>query len=156
MSQPPKKKARGKKEEGPKRVARERVIRPTASPPSPTVEVRHAGQMVTREAKGFSMAEIAQAGMGVGLAREWGLRIDGRRRTVLDPNVSALKKWSSQARKTTEEKVEGEVRKIEREVEKEARKAGKEIKKVEKEAVEKLEAPIKKRAKKTEPKPKSR
>jgi ribosomal protein L13E len=162
-----KKKASGQKDEGPKRTT-VRVSRPVAAPPSPMVEVRHDGEMMEREASGFSLGEVSQAGMAVGLARSWKVIVDPRRRSVLDGNVSSLKKWFAQAKKeTVEQRVEGEVRKIERAVAKEARKVEKEmekgvgkvekeVEKVEKEVVEKVEAPVKKRQKKkAEPKPDS-
>ncbi len=157
MSAPPKKKrVSGKKKEAePKRVVKEKVPKPTGASPSAVVEVRHGGRMMQRQASGYSLGEVAQAGLSFGLARRWGLLVDDRRRSALKENVASLKKWSPQTKKTTEERVEGEVRKIERAVEKEVRKAEKEVVKVEKEVVkvekevvEKVEAPIKKRSKK--------
>ena len=155
-----KKRASGKKKEAEsKRVVKEKATKPTGTPPSAIVEVRHGGRMLQRQASGYSRGEVAQAGLNFGLARRWGLLIDDRRRSALKDNVASLKKWSPQTKKTTEARVEGEVRKIEREVVKEVRKAEKEVKKeakkaekevekVEKEVVEKVEAPMKKRSKK--------
>lgn len=157
MSAPSKKKrVSGKKKEAEsKRVVKGKASKPTGAPPSATVEVRHGGRMMQRQARGYSLGEVEQAGLNFGLARKWGLLVDDRRRSTLEGNVASLKKWSPQTKKTTEERVEGEVQKIERAVEKEVRKAKKEAKKVEKEAekvekevVEKVEAPIKKRPKK--------
>jgi ribosomal protein L13E len=157
LSSPSKKKrVSGKKKgEESKRTVKQNVSRPTRAPPFATVEVRHDGTMRQRQARGFSLGEVAQAGLSVGLARKWGLRVDDTRRSALEGNVASLKEWSSSAKRTTEERVAGEVRKLEREVEeevrkvkKEAKRVEKEVEKVEKEAVEKVEAPIKKRARK--------
>lgn len=153
LSAPSKKKrVSGKKKEAEsKRVAKEKAPKPTGTPPSAIVEVRHDGRMIERQARGYSLGEVAQAGLNFGLARRWGLLVDDRRRSTLKSNVASLKKWSPQTKKTTEERVEGEVQKIERAVKKEVRKAEKEVEKVEKvekEVVEKVEAPTKKRAKK--------
>jgi ribosomal protein L13E len=159
---PSKKRASGKKESESKRVVKEKASKPTGALPSAIVEVRHGGRMVQRQASGYSLREVAQAGLNFGLARKWGLLVDGRRRSALEGNVASLKKWSPQTKKTTEERVEGELRKIEMVVEEEVRKVEKEaekmekkvekaekrVKKVEKELVEKAEAPIKKRSKK--------
>ena len=158
MSAPSKKKrvsGRKKKEAEPKGVVKEKAWKPTGPPPSAMVEVRYDGSMMQRQASGYSRGEVVQAGLNFGLARRWGLLIDDRRRRALEGNVASLKKWVPQTKKTTEERVEGEVRKIEKAVVKEVRKAEKEVKKaekkvekVEKEVVGKVEAPIKKRSKK--------
>ena len=160
LSSPVGKRAKAKKkEEAPKHAARVETSRPAGALPMATVEVRHDGRMIERAASGYSMGEVALAGLNFRIARSWGLRIDDRRRSTLVGNVASLKKWSSQAKKTREERVEGEVRKIEKAVEKEVRKAEhevergvhkaeREVEKVEKEVVEKVEAPVKKRAKK--------
>ncbi len=161
MSAPSKsKRGSGKKNEAEsKRVVKKEASKPTSAPPSAIVEVRHGGRIEQRQARGYSLGEVAKAGLNFGLARRWGLLVDDRRRSVLEVNVASLKKWSPQTKKTTEERVEGEIRKIEKvvekevrkaekEVEKEAKKAEKEVEKVEKEVVEKVEAPIKKRSKK--------
>jgi ribosomal protein L13E len=160
LSAPSKKKrVSGKKEAEENRVVKEKAPKPTGAPPFANVEVRHGGRMMQRQARGYSLGEVAQAGLNFGLARRWGLLVDYRRRSTLEGNVASLKKWSPPTRKTTEERVEGEVRKIERAVVEEVRRAEKEVKKVEKkvkkvekkvekEVVEKVEAPVKKRAKK--------
>jgi ribosomal protein L13E len=142
-----KKVVRKKKEEEPRRVVKEKVARPAGAPPIAIVGVRHGGGLMQRRARGYSPGEVERAGLSLGLARRWGLLVDSRRRGALEGNVASVKKWSSQAKKTTVERVEGEVRKIAREVEKEVRKAEEEVEKVEKEVVEKVEAPIKKRSK---------
>jgi ribosomal protein L13E len=172
-----KKRLSGKKEAEPKRIVKEKASMPTGAPPAAVVEVRHDGRMMRRQASGYSRGEVAQAGLNFSLARRWGLLVDDGRRSVLDGNVASLKKWYPQTKKTTEERVEGEFRKIEKAVAKEVRKAEKEVKKevgkaekqiekagkgveseakkaekevekVEKEVAEKVEAPLKKRSKK--------
>jgi len=150
-----KKRVSRKKETESKHVVKVKVSKPTGTPPSAVVEVRHGGRTMQRQARGYSLEEVAQAGLNFGLARRWGLLVDDRRRSVLKGNVASLKKWSPQTKKTTEEKVEGEIRKIERAVEKEVRKveekvekAEKKVERAEKKVVEKVEAPIKKRPKK--------
>lgn len=157
MSAPSKKKrVSGKKKEAEsKRVVKEQAPKPTGAPPSAIVDVRHGGRMMRRHARGYSLGEVTQAGLNFGLARRWGLLVDDRRRSTLESNVASLKKWSPRTKKTTEERVEGEAQKIERAVEKEVRKAEKEVvkvekkvEKVEKEVVEKVKAPVKRRAKK--------
>ncbi len=166
MSAPSRKKTSGKKEAESKGVVKEKDSKPTGAPPAAIVEARHDGRMMQRQARGYSLGEVAQAGLNFGRARRWGLLVDDRRRSTLKGNVASLKKWYPQTKKTTEERVEGEVRKIERaverevrkaekemgkagrEIEKGARKAGKEAEKVEKEVVEKVETPVKKRSKK--------
>jgi ribosomal protein L13E len=160
------KKVGGKKEAESKRIVKGKSSKPTGAPPTATVEVRHGGRMMQRQARGYSLGEVAQAGLNFGLARRWGLLVDDRRRSTLEDNVASLKKWSPQTKETAEERVESEVRKIEKavkkevrkaekkiekvgkEVGKEAKKAGKEVGKAEKEVVEKVEAPIKKGSKK--------
>jgi ribosomal protein L13E len=158
LSEPSKKKRASrqkKKEPEPKRAVKEKTPKPIGAPPSAMVEVRHDGRAVQRQASGYSLGEVAEAGLSVGLARDWGVHVDDRRRTVLVGNVASLKKWSPRTKKTAEARAEGEVKKIEKAVEKEVRKVEKEAKKVEAEAkkveeevVEKVEAPIKKRPKK--------
>jgi len=143
------KRVKGKKaEERPKRTVKEKVLMPAGAPPSATVETRLDGRMMQRQARGYSLGEVSQAGLNFRSARRWGLLVDDRRRSALEGNVASLKKWSLGTKKTTEKKVAGEARRIEMAVEKEVRKVEKEVKKVEKEVVEKVEAPLKKRSKK--------
>jgi ribosomal protein L13E len=106
--------------------ARTVVLKPPGAVPSATVTARHAGSVISRSSKGFSFGEVEGSGMRVPTARDWGLPLDVRRRSVLDHNVEALKGWFSRA-----EKVEkpGEVKRIEKEIEKVAEEAEKEIKK---------------------------
>lgn len=167
MSAPSKRRSSGgkhKKEGEPKRAPGIKTLKPTSAAPFAVVRVRHGSDFMVRQAKGYSPAELEQADLGVGLARRWGLSVDDRRRSALEGNVSALKKWSSQARKkTVEARVEGEIRTIEKVVKKEVHRAEREVHKAEeeiekagKEVVEKVEAPVKKRSKKkTQAKPKA-
>lgn len=138
-----------------KHAAKEKASKPRGAPPSAIVEVRHGGRMTQRQARGYSPGEVTQTGLGVGLARSWGLLVDQKRRSVLKVNVASLKKWAPATKKTAEERVEGEVRKIEKAAGKEVRKVEKEVEKVEREVVEKVEAPVKKRAKKATAKEKT-
>ena len=172
MSSSSKKKSLGasrKKEEKPKHVSRVKILRPAGAAPLAVVTVRHGSRLMSRQAKGYSVREVEQAGLGVRLARKWGLSVDDRRRSALEGNVSSLKKWISQAKKTTTEaRVQGEMRAIEKAVEKEVQRAEigfekeveraeLEVEKIGKEVAEKVEAPVKKRAsKKAKPKQKSK
>ncbi len=143
------KKAAVKKEKKSERPAKEKTMRPSIPPPSARIQTRHGGGFVERPGRGYSMREVTDAGLGARTARSWKVPLDLRRRSRLDENVSALKKWVSQRKRpSVESRVEGEVKKIEKTVGKEIRKAEEEIEKVEKEVVEKIEAPVKKRTRK--------
>jgi ribosomal protein L13E len=144
-----------KKEKKSKRTTEEKTLKPHGSPPFAMAEVRHSGRMMQRRARGYSLGEVRGAGLNLRLARKWGMMVDLRRRSVLEGNVALLKKWAPRTKKTTEERAEGEVRRVERAVEKEVRKVEKKVEKgvkkaekVEKEVVEKIEAPAKRRSKK--------
>lgn len=149
MSKPAKRARGGKKqkERQPKSPARSEA-KPKGAAPTAMVDARHGDLGVHREAGGFSAGEIEAAGIRVSAARKWGVRVDDRRRTVLEGNVSSLKKWAP--KRSTEARAEGEARKIEKDIEKDVRKVEDELKKVEKEVVEKVEAPVKRRSKKKE------
>ena len=140
---------------GEKSVAsRSELPRPRAVPPLAHVRARHEGEMITRAGRGFSLGELTASRLPFGAARQWGLQLDLRRRTVLEENVQAIKAWEAGPKREKvgeAKKVEGELTKVKKEVKKEAAKAKKEAKKVEEEtaeAVEKAEAPLKKRARK--------
>jgi len=144
-----KKQKEGRGEEPEQSAMRKQVIQPLGAPPLAMVEVRHDGRTIERPARGYSLGEIEQVNLSVGVARRWGVSIDERRGTTLESNVSALAKWAPEPegrRAKVEEKVEGELRKVEREVVKEARRVEGEAKRVEKELVQKVEEPIKKRS----------
>ena len=125
--------------------------RPRASPGKPsgraplaTVETRHGTEMITRPGRGFSLGELSGGGLTPNLAARWGLRIDVRRRSVLDGNVSSLKAWHATGAVA---KVEREAKEAEEALEKVGKEIKKEVVAVEKEAV-KAEKVIKKEAKK--------
>jgi ribosomal protein L13E len=138
--------------------------RPSGHVPTPMVLSRHGEGMVSRQGRGFSLGELSGAGVAPRLASRWGVRVDSRRRSVIEGNVGLLRGWTSRA--GTASKVESgakkageEIREVERKVEKEAvaveaevvkleEAAGKEAKKVAKEVRSKAER--KPRAKKKE------
>jgi hypothetical protein len=102
---------------------------------------RHGTGMVTRSGKGFSMGELAEANIIPRMASKWGARLDGRRRSVIQANVTSLKNWGSHAMKAERPAVE--VKKVEEEVVKVVKKARKGAAEVKKEIV-KIEAKAKK------------
>lgn len=58
------------------------------------IAVRYVqGTFKVRQGRGFSEAELKEAGISVADARKHSLRIDPRRRTKLDQNIRAIKKW---------------------------------------------------------------
>ena len=82
------------------------------------------------------MGELSGAGLSRNLASNWGLRLDLRRRSVVDNNVLSLKSWSShpgtvKRAEGVAKEMEEEIEKVGREVKKEAIKAGKQAEKVE-------------------------
>ncbi len=128
---------------------------PAGRPPVALVSSRHGGEMVSREGRGFSFGEISGAGLAPAVASKWGLRVDTRRRSVIDGNVASIRGWAAHPSiagraKGEAEGVEGGMEKAGKEVEKEAekvavvaekavKKAGKEIKKTEKTVKERAE-----------------
>lgn len=61
--------------------------------PKPIV-VRHVqGRFKTRLGRGFSEAELTEAGISVVEARKLSIRVDPRRQTRLEENVKAIKTW---------------------------------------------------------------
>lgn len=137
-------------QEKPRQEERE-VHRPKGNVPTALVETRHDGQTVERHGRGYSRAELSQAGLAVGLARRWGVRVDDRRRTVLEGNVAALREFAPEPIKAPEVTT-GEVEKVERFVEKEVHEVEEEAERVEKKVVKEVEAPVKKVRKKAPPK----
>ena len=121
--------------------------RPPGRAPLAMVQARHGTGMITRQGRGFSLGELAGVGLQPGLAAKWGVRVDARRRSVLDGNVGSLKAWHSHA--GAAEKVEGEVRKLGEEMEEAGEEVEREAAVVEKEAV-KAEKAVKKEAEKVE------
>jgi ribosomal L13e-like protein len=119
--------------------------------------------MIERIANGFSRGEVSAGGIEAAQAREWGVRVDDRRRTVLEGNVAALKEWWGRLQKPKKEtkvkKLEEKVEKVASDVKKEAEEVEKKVVKVEKKAAKKtakaakeveeaVEKPVKSRAKK--------
>lgn len=61
--------------------------------PKPIV-VRHVqGRFKTRLGRGFSEAELREAGISAGEARKLSIRVDPRRKTKLKENVKEIKTW---------------------------------------------------------------
>jgi ribosomal protein L13E len=146
------KQAREKKE-----VARKTMGRPSGLLPLAKIQSRHGSALVTRAGRGFSMGELAAAGIPRNTAGKWGVQIDVRRRSSLEANVGALRTWTAApplkaARVGEAKKVEAEIAKIEKEVvheaEKEVARAKRGAKKVEKEAAAVVEKPLKARQRK--------
>ena len=137
--------------------------KPKAKAPGPSVKVptasvlsRRRTEMIAREGRGFSIGEVSGAGLTPAGAVEWGARVDYRRRSVIESNVSALKGWAARPAasvkaETEPEKagraLEGVGEEVVAEAEKVVKKAAK---KVEKGAKQKLEKKPKPRAKKPE------
>lgn len=142
MSSRPKKSSQEKKSEAP-RVKREKVSRPAGKVPEAIVTARHGTGLVTRAGRGFSIGELSGAGMAPRLASGWGLRLDARRRSVIQGNVNSLKKW--EAHSGLAEKAEGRVKEVEEEVEKVVHEVKAEVVKAEKEAV-KVEKQVRREA----------
>jgi ribosomal protein L13E len=125
--------------------------RPSGRAPTANVLARRGKGMITRAGKGFSIGELSEANIVPRLAWEWGARLDGRRRSVLDSNVQSLKSWGSHVQKA--ERPVGEVKKVEEEVvkvEKQIKKGPAEVKK----EVVKIEAKVKREATRAKKKPK--
>ena len=130
------KSAKKEKKQEPTKVAKAKPVKPTGKAPEAMVTSRHGVGFVTRQGRGFSMAELSGAGLSRNLASNWGLRLDPRRRSVVDSNVLSLKGWSSHpgAVKRAEgvaKEMEEEIEKVGKEVKKEAIKVGKQAEKVE-------------------------
>jgi ribosomal protein L13E len=141
-----KKVEKGKKPELKKDV-KAKPVRPLGKAPQAMVRSRHGAGFVTRLGRGFSVGELAGTGLSPSLASDWGLRLDPRRRSVVDGNVASLKSWSSHPRAA--KRVEGVAKEVEEEIGKVGKEIKKEAAKVEKEA-EKVEREVKGEAVKAE------
>lgn len=148
-----------------KKKSRPRALsdRPLGRAPTAMVTTRHGTGMVSREGRGFSFGELSGAGVAFGHAKDWGLMVDRRRRSVIEGNVNSLKGWSShrgpaptavQGVKKAESLLEAAARDLEKgavEVAEEAEKVVKEVEKETKDAVKRVEKakprPRKKKAK---------
>jgi len=53
----------------------------------------------TRTGRGFSLGELAEAGLNAGEARHLGAPVDLNRRTIYAENVERLRAWVEEARK---------------------------------------------------------
>jgi len=61
--------------------------------PKPLVVRYVQGTYRTRQGRGFSEAELKEAGISVANGRKLSIRVDVRRRTSLKENVELLKAW---------------------------------------------------------------
>jgi ribosomal protein L13E len=155
------KKAKVEKKAEPMKVAKAKPVKPTGRAPEAMITSRHGTGSVTRLGRGFSMGELAGAGLLRNLASDWGLRLDLRRRSVVEGNVASLRSWNSHpgAEKRMErvaKEVEEEIEKVGREVKKEAIKVEKEAKKVEREVKEEAVKAEKAVRRKSKPKKKAK
>src|SRR3989442_5650375 len=66
---------------------------PRAPPPLAMVNARHAGGMIERAARGFSLGELSASALSFERAKRWRVPLDIRRRTALDGNVTRLTSW---------------------------------------------------------------
>lgn len=137
------------------------LSRPTGRVPVATVVARHGIGKVTRLGKGFSLGELAEANIVPRMAWKWGARLDGRRRSVIQTNVTSLKDWGSHAVKGERpaleiKKVEEEVVKVEKKVKKGAAEVKKEIVKIEAKAKKETTKAARKVKKKTQKPSKAR
>jgi ribosomal protein L13E len=156
------KKVKGGKKPEPKKDMKAKPVRPPGKAPQAMVTSRHGTGSVTRLGRGFSMGELAGAGLSPNLASNWGLRLDLRRRSMVDSNVASLKGWSSHPgaagkMEGVAKEVEEEIEKVGKEIKKEAVKVGKEAEKVEREVKEeavKAEKTVRRKSK-TKKKPES-
>ncbi|MDE1852969.1 MAG: ribosomal protein L13e [Thaumarchaeota archaeon] len=129
------------------RRPRQVLTRPPGKAPEAVVVARHEAGMVTRAGRGFSFGELSGVGLAPRTAMMWGVRVDHRRRSVLEGNVSSLKTWHSHH--GTVAKVETEAKKLGEVLEKAGKEVEKEAAAVEKEAV-KVGKKVKREAKKAE------
>ena len=66
---------------------------PRGPPPLAMVNARHAGGMIERAARGFSLGELSASALSFERAKRWRVPLDIRRRTALDGNVTRLTSW---------------------------------------------------------------
>jgi len=76
-----------------------KMTKPTGRIPGATVSARRGFSMVERTGKGFSRRELSEGGLPLGLALKWRVPVDLRRRSLLQANVSAVKKWYAQPKR---------------------------------------------------------
>jgi ribosomal protein L13E len=135
-------------EKGVERRAKPKLqhARPSGRTPLAMVTARHGTGTITRLGRGFSPGELSGGGLPPSLASKWGVKVDQRRRSVLEGNVMALKSWHSTGAKAT---VEREAKAIGEEVKGAGEEAERELVVAAKEVV-KAEKAVKKEAKKAE------
>src|SRR3989442_6384732 len=73
---------------------------PKGPPPLAMVNTRHAGGMIERAARGFSLGELSASALSFERAKKWRVPLDIRRRTALDGNVTRLTSWLHVVAKT--------------------------------------------------------
>jgi len=66
---------------------------PKGPPPLAMVNTRHAGGIIERAARGFSLGELSASALSFERAKKWRVPLDIRRRTALDGNVTRLTSW---------------------------------------------------------------
>jgi len=66
---------------------------PKGPPPLAMVNTRHAGGMIERAARGFSLGELSASALSFERAKKWRVPLDIRRRTALNGNVTRLTSW---------------------------------------------------------------
>ncbi len=76
--------------------------RPKGPPPIAMVNARHAGGMMERAARGFSLGELSASILSFERAKKWRVPLDVRRRTALDGNVTRLTSWLQVAKPRAE------------------------------------------------------
>lgn len=122
--------------------------KPSGRAPQALVMARHSREMKARPGRGFSLGEVAGAGLAPRLVAEWGASLDVRRRSVIEGNVGSLKKWAAPVGagvkverevKRAEEKVVRAVEEVEEDMERGERTVKKEAKRAEKAIKEKAE-----------------
>ena len=138
-----------KKEAGKARAKTPKAVRPkpTGRAPVAMVSTRHGTGMVTRQGRGFSLAELSGAGIAPRAAAEWGAKVDPNRRSLIDSNVGSLKAWGSHV--SAGAAVRREAKEVEARVEEVAHELKIDAEEVEQEAVKVAKA-AKKGAKKAE------
>ena len=102
MSVRSKAKPRSKKKEAPEgaaKAARPKPTKPSGHVPGALVSARHGIGMVERPGKGFSKGELSEGGLPLGLALKWRVPVDVRRKSTIQTNVSAIKKWHVEPKK---------------------------------------------------------
>jgi len=141
------KKAKVEKKQESARFPNGGPAKPAGKAPEAMVTSRHGTGVVRRRGKGFSMGELAGAGLPPNLASDWGVSLDLRRRSVIESNVSSLKNWGTHP--GAARRIESRAKEVEEEIEKVGREVKKEAVKVEKKA-EKVQREVKKEAAKAE------